>query len=422
MKLLLKNKSFSYFLLGEAAALFGSTVLQIAISLYLLEITQSAGKFASALMIGILPTLLFGLIVGVIVDLLNRKKILLWLDAIRGLLLLALGIWSFLNPLTEWVIYALLLFLGVCQVFFLPAFVTVLPSILNKEDLVEGNSIKNTVLEGAKIAAPLLGAFLYTTFGIPIVFILSALFFVLSYIFISFLHIQVTPKKVTQFAILTEIKEGVLVLRDVRLSSLILNGMLTHIFLTAIFQLGFPFMIKEIFHGPNLYIGIVESCAVFGIITSVFIVSAFKSKLSLSQGILYGIIGMIITVIPLFLLGWKPFSSILVHQSGVLLFFFSIVTVAMFWVRGFYGAFFVAFYQQAVAPEKLGRFFSIMSIFFSIGQIIGFKLYGYLLDHQPIMMSILVLGLGMIAKAIVHIPFMKKEKQLAVQKGASLDT
>jgi MFS family permease len=419
MRLLLKNKSFSYFLLGEGSALFGSTVLQIAISLHFLEITQSAGKFASALMISTIPTLLFGLIAGVTIDLLDRKKILLWLDAIRGLLLLGFGIWSFLNPLTEWGIYGLLLFLGICQVFFLPAFVTVLPAILDKEDLVEGNSIKNTVLEGAKIAAPLLGAFLYTSFGIPIVFIISSLFFILSFFFISFLQIQALPKKETNFSILTEIKEGILVLRDIRLSSLILNGMLTHIFLTAIFQLGFPFIIKEAYSGPNLYIGIVESCAVFGIISSVFIVSAYKHRLSLSQGILYGIIGMIITVFPLFLLGWQSFSAVLLNQSGILLFYFSIVTVAMFWVRGFYGAFFVAFYQQTVEPEKLGRFFSIMSIFFSIGQIIGFKLYGYLLDHHPLVISIVILGIGMIAKAVVHIPFMKKEKQLSVQKVAS---
>ncbi|MFE8701384.1 MFS transporter [Cytobacillus sp. FJAT-54145] len=417
---IMKNLNFRRFLLGESVALFGYYALQIAISLYLLDITKSAAMFASAFIINTAPTLVFGVMAGVLVDKVNRKRLLITIDLLRAILLLATFGYSLVAELNQLIIFALLLFLGTCNVFFTPAFVTILPAILKKDDFVEGNSIKNTVLEGTKIAAPIIGAFLYTAFGVEVVIILAGLLFVISALFIKTLKIEQNVEMSSKQPVLKDLKEGFLVFRDSRLTSLVINGFLTHLFLTAIFQMGFPFIIKEVFNGSNLDIGMIESFATVGIVTSVLGVAYMKNKITVATGILYGIFGMIVTVLPLFLLGNSSFLNWLQDHSLRHLFYFSIVTFGMFWVRGFYGAFFVAFYQQNVEQNKLGRFFSVMSIFFALGQILGFQLFGYLLDHYSLTISIIVLGIGMVLKAIVHIPFMMVDKKY--QKSNSLET
>ncbi|MDZ5474045.1 MFS transporter [Bacillus sp. 31A1R] len=408
---ILKNKDYTRFLLGETLALFGYFTLQMAISLFLLDITESATKFASAFIINTAPALVFGLFAGVIVDKINKKKLLVFLDLLRAVVL---GV-AFFLPLNEYAIYALLLFLGTCNVFFTPAFVTVLPNILDKEDLVEGNSIKNTVLEGGKVAAPILGALLYSLLGIEMVILLTSLFFLFSAFVLKDLQIKTKEAEKNSNSILTDLREGFTVFRDGRLTSLVINGMLTHIFLTAIFYMGFPFLIKNVFDGSDLDVGVVESVATIGIVLSVFAVTAVKNKITVGHGIFYGIIGMIVTVIPLFLLGIEAVVGYISRVPMGHLVFFSIVTFGMFWVRGFYGAFFVAFYQQNVEASKLGRFFSVMSLLFALGQILGYQLFGYLFDSHSLIVSIVILGIGVVLKAVVHIPFMILDRKQLVE-------
>lgn len=81
---LLKDKNFSLLMFGKITSLIGSSMQSFALSLFVLATTGSATKFASILSIALIPQLIFGPIAGVFVDRFNRKKILVILDLISG--------------------------------------------------------------------------------------------------------------------------------------------------------------------------------------------------------------------------------------------------------------------------------------------------------------------------------------------------
>lgn len=411
---LFRNRNFSLFVLGNGTALFGTLFLQMALSLYILDLTGSAAKFASTLFFGLLPNLLFGLFAGAVVDRLDRKKLLVRLDLIRAVFLAGLFVYALFQPVGEAIIYILVAFLGACDIFFVPAYVTVLPSIVKKEELVETNNVYNGIMDTLRLVAPVLAAALYSQMGLPVMLLLNALTFAVSTWATYRLTMPPHQKPQAKKSLLSDIAGGFQLFRhDIRITSLVVNGMLTHLFLTSLVLVGFPYMIKEVFHGSDVQVGIVESMATVGSLSAFFIVEWLRRKqVSISQGIFLGILGMNAAVLPMLLLGSGAFLVLLGKNTLFMVAFFSLITLLMYWMFRSYGVFFVSFYQTNVPNHMMGRYFSIMSLCFALGRSGGFAMYGYLLDRHVLLISILVLAVGMVLKIVTHVPFMREEKRL----------
>lgn len=78
----LKNKNFLLLLLGKFISLVGDEFQDFALSLYVLEITGSAVKFASVLAVATIPKVIFGPICGVFSDWFDKKKLMILLNCI----------------------------------------------------------------------------------------------------------------------------------------------------------------------------------------------------------------------------------------------------------------------------------------------------------------------------------------------------
>lgn len=409
---LFRNPNFSRYVTSSAATILATAFLQTALSLYMLDLTGSAGKFGLSLLIGQLPNLLVGLFAGAVVDRLDRRQLMIRLAWVRAALLLAVSAWAFAQPVGEGLIYALTALLGLCQTLLGPAQVAMMPSIVAKEDLVDANALNGSLIEGLMVAGPVLSAMLYSATGIRFSLLLCAMLFALGGLALSFVKVSAPPRQDRRPSVLADIGEGLtLFRREPRLASLVCNGMLTHLFLMPLIFMGFPYIIKQVFGGSNLDVGLVESAMTIGSVTSVLPVAALRKRVNVSQGILFGIIGMAAAVLPMGMLGHSAFTGLLAQRPIHVVLFFGAITMLMSWVFGFYGVFYVSFYQSTVPVPLLGRYFAIQSLGFGVARMLGFQLYGWLLDHQPLIISVLVLGAGMVGKLLVHIPFMRLDRQ-----------
>lgn len=139
---LMKKKDFSLLILGKLVSLVGSNMQQFALSLYVLTITGSATIFASILSVSILPRLLLSPIAGVFGDWFNRKKTIVLLDFINGIIL---GIFALIyitsGSLTVFLICILVILLEITEIFFNSAMSAVLPSLVKKDQLMDSYSI-----------------------------------------------------------------------------------------------------------------------------------------------------------------------------------------------------------------------------------------------------------------------------------------
>ena len=86
------NRNFVFLMLGQIASLIGNGTLKFALAMYVLERTGSAAVFAGMLAAAMLPTILLSPLGGVLADRMNRRTLMIALDALSGLAALLAGV------------------------------------------------------------------------------------------------------------------------------------------------------------------------------------------------------------------------------------------------------------------------------------------------------------------------------------------
>ena len=88
MKQRLFTRDFTLLALGQALSLAGNYALRFALSMYVLELTGSAGVFAGMLALAMAPTVLLSPLGGALADRCDRRRLMAWMDAASGLAVL----------------------------------------------------------------------------------------------------------------------------------------------------------------------------------------------------------------------------------------------------------------------------------------------------------------------------------------------
>ena len=153
------------------------------------RITRDGVPLAAAMVLGAGPfqmailnaangvaVLLLGLYAGVWVDRLRRRPIMIWADAGRALLLGAIPLAAFTHRLSMPLLYIVAASAGVLTVFFDVAYQTYLPALVERENVLEGNSKLAMSASIAEVLGPALTGVLVKTLTAPVAILLDAIF------------------------------------------------------------------------------------------------------------------------------------------------------------------------------------------------------------------------------------------------------
>ena len=126
---------------AETISVFGSQFTGLALPLVAVLLLDASAFAVSALfVIEFLPFILFAIPAGVWVDRLRRKPILVLGDLSRAALLVTIPIAYAFDALTMGHLYVVGFLVGIGTVFFDVAYQSYLPSLVEREQLVDGNS------------------------------------------------------------------------------------------------------------------------------------------------------------------------------------------------------------------------------------------------------------------------------------------
>lgn len=166
---------------GQTISEFGTPVSQLAIPwIAITNLKASTFAVASLTTVEFLPFLLFTLPAGVWVDRMSRRLVLIVGDFGRAVLLLTIpAAWVF-DALTLGQLYAVGFLVGILTVFFDVAYQSYLPSLVNREQLVEGNSKLQVTVSAAQGAGPAIGGGLIQALTAPFAVFADAFTFVAS--------------------------------------------------------------------------------------------------------------------------------------------------------------------------------------------------------------------------------------------------
>jgi len=141
-----RKRDFSLMWSAQLVSTIGEALTDLAAAILIFRITGSALAVGAVLMVTAIPTLLFGLFAGVVVDRFDKKRILLLANLLRGFIVLGipLAYTTLFTPENPdafvFSLYALIFLSASVRQFFDPAWEAVLPEIATEEELTQANS------------------------------------------------------------------------------------------------------------------------------------------------------------------------------------------------------------------------------------------------------------------------------------------
>lgn len=151
---------------GQAVSLLGSQLVQFALIWYLTKTTGSATVLATASLVGILPMVFLGPIIGVLIDRWNRKQILIFSDAAIAGVTVILAILFAIDDVQLWQIYAILFVRSLGSAFHAPTMTASTTLLVPEKHLSRVQGMNEILAGGLGILAPAMGALLLSVLPI----------------------------------------------------------------------------------------------------------------------------------------------------------------------------------------------------------------------------------------------------------------
>ena len=178
---LLRHPNFARLWSAATVSLFGTQISQIAIPFIAAVVLEApAAEVGLLTTIEFLPFLLFTLPAGVWVDRFPKRRILVIGDLGRAVMLASIPIAASLHVLTIWQLYVVGFVNGLMTVFFDVADQSYLPEILERDELVEGNSKLQVSQSSAQILGQPIGGGIIAVLTAPIAILVDAASYVAS--------------------------------------------------------------------------------------------------------------------------------------------------------------------------------------------------------------------------------------------------
>lgn len=182
---LIHDPGFLRLWVAETVSHLGSNFSNLAMPIVAIQLLNASPmEIALINLADTLPFLLLSLLVGALIDRLPRRGVLIVGDLGRALLLLTLPISYLLGILSIPQLIIVGLLLGTLTVFFDVAYQAYLPSLIPKEDLVEGNSKLEFSRSAAGLIGPSLAGALIAIVKAPLAVVIDAISFLISAIFL----------------------------------------------------------------------------------------------------------------------------------------------------------------------------------------------------------------------------------------------
>lgn len=243
------NRNFVFLLLGQIMSLLGNGTLKFALAMYVLERTGSAAVFAGMLSASMLPTIALSPFGGVLADRMNRRTLMIALDALSGLAALMAGAALPLGydlPL----ITVLLVALSALGAFESPTVQACVPQMLSGDALEKGNAAVSQAAAVASLATPFLGSVVYTAVGMVPVLYAAAACFLLTACLEGFIRLPPPQAAALRSAAMlkADLRAGLRFLcrEQPDVLKLLLLAALASLFIAGTAVVGFPFLVRTV--------------------------------------------------------------------------------------------------------------------------------------------------------------------------------
>ncbi len=184
IRLLRDNPDYARLWLAQVVSLLGDWFNTIVLSALVSNYSGGSGLAVSAFLLArFIPPLIIGPFAGVLADRFNRKRLLIFSDVSRSLVVLLLLFAT--SPDMLWLIYVLTICQFALSSIFEPGRNAIMPSLLRQEDLVLGNTLGSVTWSAMLAVGAIVGGVVAAVFGTSVALLIDASTFAISALLIA---------------------------------------------------------------------------------------------------------------------------------------------------------------------------------------------------------------------------------------------
>jgi len=346
------SHDFWKYWVGQTISNLGSSVTQFALPLLIYKLTGSALNLGIATAAEFVPYLLFGLLLGAWVDRVDRKRMMIFTDIARALIIASIPLLAAFGTLSVWWIYVVGFIQSTLTICFEAGQFAAIPNLVNKDDLVTANGRIQASYSAASVMGPLLAGLLVALTPLSTLLLIDASSFVLSACSLALITMSFNPPKGEKQEELKSIGQDVMeglryvlghpVLRNISLMMAMVNFVAT----TVSTQL--VLFAKVQFQASDTQVGLLYSAGSIGIVFLSLLAGPLRKRWSFSKVALGALMMEGILVVVLAFTHWYWIGILLWACIGGLGILFNINTSSL---------------RQAIVPNSmLGRVMSIAGV------------------------------------------------------------
>ena len=196
LSILRGNRNFRLLYIGQTISQLGDWFNAVAVFALLLDLTGSATAVAWMMIVQFLPVALVGPLAGVVVDRVDRRRLMIVTDLMRGSLIFALLLIHRADQV--WIAYVVMAVIVGAQAFFEPARTATIPNLTSSEELLPANALSSATWSAMLAIGASVGGLVTALAGRNVAFVVNALSFFASAFFIARTRYDSTPPPAPQ--------------------------------------------------------------------------------------------------------------------------------------------------------------------------------------------------------------------------------
>ena len=376
---LFKKRNFSLFWFGEMISVIGDQISLIAFPWLILQMTNSAALTGLVFAVQGIPRAVLMLAGGALVDRTSPRLMMIMSNALRMLLVVSLAYMISQDTADISIVFIMAFAFGVADAFFYPASISILPSLVSRDELQAGNAIIQTTLHLGMTIGPFVAAFIIAgeigsaaqsaelvvsdsvlsaydldREGLARAFFIDGLTFALSLLSLLFVNVRklnVEDETSSESSLFKEIRQASLWAWSIPAVRLGFIGMaVIHFFFMPMVFVGIPVWAKSHY---------TEGAYVYGVVTAAFGLGAFIGAISSAYIQVPGDQKLIPGMFWAYVFSGSTLALIIFYDPywwAMLLFFISGIFESFFYVH------FTTWLQRITPHALLGRVMSILML------------------------------------------------------------
>src|ERR1700681_1181199 len=166
MRAILQKKALRYVFGANMISMLGSGMNSAAVAWYILQATHSEMALGTFAVLQTLPAMLMLPFTGVMIDREDRRRLVMWLDALRAIVIVAVAILAIRGHVKIWQLYLMNTLVAAGFWMFWPTITALIQELTPEGQFVQANTFLLAGIQGGWLTSGSIVGFMYNHIGL----------------------------------------------------------------------------------------------------------------------------------------------------------------------------------------------------------------------------------------------------------------